>query len=129
MNSLKRHSQPERDYVQKPFYDWICLSPPYRRAYIPSPNGGRRSVIEGARQKGIFIRKGVWDVFMAIPVGRYHGFFIEFKWGKNKLTKEQEEFGFEMTLLGYLCKVYWDWEKAKDDLIAYTWGAKLESDV
>jgi len=31
-------------------------------------------------------------VFLPYPSGGYHGLYIEFKYGKNKLTSEQREF-------------------------------------
>jgi len=42
------------------------------------------------RREGV--TKGVADTFVMRPLNGSHGMWIEFKYGKNKLTSSQEEF-------------------------------------
>jgi hypothetical protein len=55
------------------------------------------------------MRSGIWDI--CIPAARqgFHGCYIEMKWGRNKLTENQEKY-----------KVYLDSENYKT-AVAYNW--------
>jgi hypothetical protein len=55
------------------------------------PNEGKRSNISGARLKKIGLRKGVPDLCIPVPKGKYHGLYIELKSNKGKATQEQIE--------------------------------------
>lgn len=57
------------------------------------PNGGARNVVVAVKLKAEGVLKGISDIFWPHPRGGYHGLYIEFKNGKNKLTKEQREIG------------------------------------
>lgn len=56
------------------------------------PNGGLRNKVVAAQLKRQGQVPGVWDCFLSIPVGEQSGLYIELKWGKNVLTKEQKKF-------------------------------------
>jgi hypothetical protein len=43
------------------------------------PNGGGRKITEAVRLKAEGVLAGVPDLFIAAPVGEYHGLFIEMK--------------------------------------------------
>ena len=43
------------------------------------PNGGRRRKLEAARLKKQGVKAGVSDIFIALPIGRYSGLFMELK--------------------------------------------------
>jgi hypothetical protein len=51
------------------------------------------------------VRAGVLDVFTAFPMHPFPGLWLEFKVGKNTLTKEQRIFMDEMERLAYRCEV------------------------
>jgi hypothetical protein len=81
----------EEESHQKAFFQWLSLNHPTAYALTwHCPNGGKRNAIEGAKFKEMGVKPGVPDVFMAVPIHPYHGLFIEFKAGKNKLTPYQE---------------------------------------
>ena len=44
---------------------------------------------------------GVWDVYVPIPSKSMNGLYIEFKYGKNKLTDTQENYGRHIYAMGY----------------------------
>jgi len=80
----------------------------YWEAQIPElkwlhaiPNGGARNAVTGARMKAEGVRKGIWDVHFPCPRGPYNGLWIEFKYGKNKLSPDQEAFGEFVRAQGY----------------------------
>lgn len=94
------------------------------------PNGGSRHIAEASKMVGAGLRSGIWDIFLPYPVQtnwakQYAGLYIEMK-EENKrtkkdggLTKEQIEFGHFIEHFGYYCKVCYDWQEARDCLIAY----------
>ena len=43
------------------------------------PNGGKRTKIEASRLKAMGVLPAVPDLFLALPLGGYHGMFIEVK--------------------------------------------------
>ena len=58
------------------------------------------------------VMAGVWDVFLAIPSGEYSGLWMEFKHGKNKLTKTQADFGDAVSFRGYATEVVYSADEA-----------------
>jgi len=76
------------------------------------PNGGLRNKATAVRMKSEGVKAGVWDIFLPIPTGKYHGLFIEMKFGKNKLTEEQKAFGKYAENQGYCTAVAYSAEEA-----------------
>jgi hypothetical protein len=112
--------------IQSAFICWLSMALPYvRQLTFSIPNGGTRSnKIEAVNLKRQGLSRGIPDICCAIPNSEYHGFYIEFKAGKGKLSPEQVE---KINLLrenGYKCEIFWDWEKAKDCLLEYLKGTK-----
>ena len=83
------------------------------------PNGGLRNVKVAAKLKREGVKAGVWDLLLPIPKGKYHGLFIEMKYGKNKLTDNQQCFGQFVKEQGYQAKVAYDWEQAFEVIREY----------
>lgn len=92
------------------------------------PNGGSRHIAEATKMVATGLRTGVPDVFLPVAIqedyeaARYHGCWIEMKVGKNKPSKEQENWIEYLTNAGYYCKVCYSWIEAKETLIAYLEG-------
>lgn len=76
------------------------------------PNGGQRHKAVAAKLKAEGVKAGIFDIFVPIPKGSSHGMFIEMKYGKNKLTKEQNEFGIFAACYGYDAQVCYSWQEA-----------------
>jgi hypothetical protein len=86
------------------------------------PNGGLRNKTVAAKLKAQGAKAGVSDYFIAIPVGRYHGLWLELKAGKNGLTPTQKEWLRRMTIQNYACVAAWGWEAAAQCIEQYING-------
>jgi hypothetical protein len=97
---------------------------PQLRWLFAIPNGGKRK--NGWWEKAEGLKKGVHDIFLPVPVyipadteTIHHGLFIEMKFNKNKLTKEQKEFKAAMDAEGYKTVTCYSFEEAKQAIIDY----------
>lgn len=111
----------ERDEQIK-LFKWIKKNPKIKPFALYIPNDGKRSPQLGAIYKRMGLRPGTSDIFIAIPTKRWHGLWIELKWGKNKATPAQLEFINDMRSQGYYAEVIWGADDAiqliKDYLIS-----------
>lgn len=86
--------------------DWFRVAyPQYRSMLFSIPNGGHRNLLTAMKMKREGVIRGVPDLFLSLSRNDYHGFYIEMKYGKNKLSKDQENFFFEARKHGYRCEV------------------------
>lgn len=76
------------------------------------PNGGLRNQRVAIKLKAEGVKAGVWDVFLPVARGGYHGLYIEMKYGKNKLTPSQREFQEFIDRQGYAHMVCYNGETA-----------------
>lgn len=85
------------------------------------PNGGSRSAVTAAKLKGEGVRAGVWDVFLPVARGGFHGLYIEMKApGKiNNLSTVQRQFRDDITAQGYHMEVCDHWETAWQAVFIY----------
>jgi len=105
---------------QAALFAWIAQQTdhPELKLAFAIPNGGLRNKVTAARLKAEGCKAGVWDIFLPVPRGRWHGLFIEMKVGNNTLTTPQREFA-EKLVLRYKLDVCWSWDEAKFALIRY----------
>jgi hypothetical protein len=107
--------------IQAAFFDVLKLHEkryPVLKWIYAVPNGGKRNVITAAKLKREGVKAGVWDVHIPVPMYHYHGAWIEFKAGKNKLTESQKE--FRQALTGkYLFAVRYSVDEALEFLNDY----------
>lgn len=83
------------------------------------PNEGKRSLSYAARMKRMGLRSGFPDLFVPLARGKYHGLFIEMKYGKNKTTKEQKEWLELLSAEGYACAVCYNAAEAIKTIESY----------
>lgn len=83
------------------------------------PNGGSRNKAEAAHLKRQGVRPGVPDLFLPVPKGKYHGLYIEMKFGKNKPTEAQKRWHRELVNQGYCVGVTYSALSAKKLIEAY----------
>ena len=65
------------------------------------PNEGKRTRYSGGKMKAGGLKRGVADICLPVPRGRYHGLFFEMKFNNNKLTSEQKQFLSGVKAQGY----------------------------
>ena len=69
------------------------------------PNGGSRNRLEAINLKRQGVKSGVSDLFLPLARHEYHGLYIEMKYGKNKTTKDQDDFIADVAENGYFVTV------------------------
>lgn len=90
------------------------------------PNGGSRNRIEAANLKRQGVKAGVPDLCLPVPENGYHGLYIEMKFGKNKTTKDQEEWLKRLSQYGYKTAVCYGAEEAREVIKEYIGWRKPE---
>jgi hypothetical protein len=83
------------------------------------PNGGQRNKTEARRLKAEGVKAGVPDLFLPVARGKFHGLFIEMKYGNNKATPKQREWIIELNNQGYYAVVCNGFEEAKTTIESY----------
>lgn len=83
------------------------------------PNGGSRNPREAKNLKMQGVKPGVPDLFLPVANKKYHGLFIEMKYGKNKPTKYQQMWIDYLNSAGYLAVVCYSHEEAFSVLMKY----------
>lgn len=69
------------------------------------PNEGKRTPYMAMKLKKEGMSSGVPDLFLPIIKNGYGGLWIEMKYGKNKLTKNQKSWIDYLDKAGYKCEV------------------------
>ena len=106
--------------LQESCFQWFRLQyPSYFYLFFSIPNGGSRNIREAVNLKKTGVVAGVSDTFLAFPRNGYHGLFIEFKSGKNKLTVNQVQFSNTVISAGYQFEVIRSFDEFKDLIEKY----------
>jgi len=77
-----------------------------------SLNGVKLSALQATKSKQQGMLSGVPDLFLPVPVGGYHGLFIEMKSDKGRLSTNQTWFLHKVELLGYKIAVCYSADEA-----------------
>ena len=107
---------------QRAFFEWAaCMQGKYPclKWMHHIPNGGSRNKIEAARLKAQGVKRGVPDISLPYPSGKYHGLYIEMKYGKGKVRPEQQEFLEYASGVGYKTAVCLGMLEAVKVILAY----------
>jgi hypothetical protein len=70
------------------------------------PNGDWRGWKTASKLKAEGVLPGVPDLFLPVPRGHWHGFYIELKSAKGAVSKEQWGFLERRHQQGYLARIY-----------------------
>lgn len=73
----------------------------YEKDIYHFANERKCSIIQGIQLKKMGVRKGVADLFIAVPKNNKCGLWIELKVGKNTVSDEQMEFLQRQVTNGY----------------------------
>ena len=107
---------------QSALIDWANLVKnkyPELKWLYANANGGHRHVLTAIKLKREGVKPGVFDLFLPVARGGFHGLYIEMKYGKNELSDAQVEFKHFIFSQNYCNGVFWSWIKAKDFIINY----------
>ena len=94
-----------------------------RYSYIFAvPNGGKRDVRVAKKLKAEGVISGVSDLVIPLPVGFYHGAFIEVKRIGGRATDNQKTFLRIMAERGYFCAITYGYEETVEAIVKYING-------
>jgi hypothetical protein len=87
------------------------------------PNGKAASSIrEAVNAKRTGLKRGVPDMFLPVPVGEWHGLFVELKRAngvKSDLKPEQVDWLQRLQNAGYQTAVAFGWKEAAAEIAGY----------
>ena len=99
----KRHSESDEQIAAM---DWLRAQyPKIAEHTLHIGNERKATYYMGYIMKRMGVLKGASDLFMAWPMGDYHGLFIEVKSKIGKPTPEQKAFIERMLEVGYQAKI------------------------
>ena len=107
---------PTESQIQCAFVEYVDTKYPHLKGHlIKITNEGKRSLAYGERMKREGLRRGVSDLFFAVPNKGLGGFWIEVKAPDEEPTLEQNSFLLRMQDIGYAA----GWYDNLDDMINY----------
>lgn len=100
--------------------EWASGQYPELKLLYHIPNEGKRSKGTGGRMRAEGLKKGVPDLCLPVPRGKYHGLYIEMKRVEGgKLSDDQKEWIFNLSRQGYCAERCDGWQKAAELIVAY----------
>jgi hypothetical protein len=120
----KRRYRQEESKMQTAFIDWT-LEPVILKLYpelfdvYAIPNGTNSSHIAAAKAKREGLKPGVLDVHLPHARGEFIGWWCEFKYGENNLTKNQRLRAERLHQAGHAVTAHGTLEAAQTSVIAY----------
>lgn len=106
---------------QKQLIQW-CRTDPRLQYLFHIPNESIGGEAWTARNRQMGVKSGVPDLFYPVPIGGYHGLFIEMKSSVGRLAPNQKKWIEALRAFGYRCEVCHGWEEAKKALEDYLGG-------
>lgn len=120
--AARREPIPHEANEQEALFDWARLM----RGKYPEldllyhiPNGGSRNRLEAANLKRQGVKAGVPDLCLPVARGKYHGLYIEMKYGKNKTSENQNIWLKALAAQGYAAAVCYGWQEAQELITKY----------
>jgi len=77
------------------------------------PNGGHRNKVTAAMLKAEGVKRGVPDICLPVPRGRWHGLYIELKAEGGSASLEQRRWLAALQRQGYRAELCKGWEQAR----------------
>lgn len=84
-----------------------------------SLNGVALGKAQAGKAKAAGLLKGALDLNLPVARGPFHGMRLEMKFGKNKMTAEQEWYAQRLREEGWKVVCCWDWLAARNEIISY----------
>ncbi|BFI58241.1 hypothetical protein KD4_21860 [Yersinia pseudotuberculosis] len=103
------------EWADKTVIDGICIGD----YLIHIPNEGKRGPKAARDAKRLGLRKGVPDLFLALPRGGYAGLWIEMKSERGKVSVEQNQWITKLCDVGYQVEICFCYDSAKEIIESY----------
>lgn len=116
---IVRRSEHDEQVAVIEWAEWEARQWPELRNLFAVPNAGQRHPAVGRKMRKEGLKRGVPDLFLDVPRGRYHGLRIEMKVRPNTLTPEQQDWMTRLTDQGYYVAVCYGAEPAIRTIKAY----------
>lgn len=116
---------PSEHEEQVSFFSEVHLNTqryPHWEFIFAIPNGGHRHVVVAAKLKAEGVKRGVPDICIPFPRGRYHGMYIEMKKKGNTTSPKQKEYLVFLESVGYVTVVCYS---ATEAMKMLKWYEKL----
>lgn len=107
---------------QEALFTWACMQKkkyPELELLFAVPNGGSRNKFEAFNLKKQGVKSGVPDVCLPVRRGTYGALYIEMKSKKGKPSDNQKIWIELSRKYGNKVEVCYDWESAKNVIVAY----------
>lgn len=111
--------------MQCALFEWARLAQnalPGLDLLAGSLNGVHLSKAQAGKAKAAGMLKGEHDVTLRVARGGYHGLSIELKYGENRPTHAQLDYGRRLTEEGWHVAYLWDWTEARCLITDYLKG-------
>ena len=79
---------------------------------LPRPQRRDKGRCGGQAPETAGVKRGVPDLCLPVPSGRYHGLFLELKTSTGRATSEQKWWVERLNAAGYFAEVCHGWESA-----------------
>lgn len=120
---MAQYQIPTEDEEQAALFEWAESSKakhPDLQWMYAIPNGGKRPIKTARTMKKTGTKKGVPDIFLPAPRGKYHGMYIEMKrTSRGQLSSEQREWLRALSDRGYYCVMCKGWVQAAKEIVIY----------
>lgn len=103
------------EWANKTVIDGICIGD----YLIHIPNEGKRGPKAARDAKRLGLRKGVPDLFLALPRGGYAGLWVEMKAQGGQSTVQQFRWLKKLNNVGYVATTCFSFSQAKDTVVKY----------
>lgn len=143
---MARHTESKSQQAFIRWWDlaYRSLGVPDKRLLFAIPNGGARNCVTGAILKAEGVRRGVPDLFLAVPrVGKcdewiaddlpkvtlkqFHGLFLEFKTWMGRVTEDQQQIQAVLRDQNYVTAVVRGFDQAQRAITAYLRGEEVHN--
>ena len=122
----------EEHRIQAALFEWAKYASakhPGLKLMFAIPNGGARDTVTGAMLKREGVKPGVPDIFLPMPVGNFHGLFIELKTAKGRPSLQQREWLRNLSNQGYAAALCRGLHEAIDTISRYVAGQLSPDDI
>lgn len=114
---------PTETEEQQALFEWASMMSgvhPELKLMYHVPNEGKRSKAAAGILKSMGLKRGVPDICLPVPRGRFHGLYVELKRVKGgKATKEQLWWLEQLDRQGYAVTICRGWKQASQNILAY----------